>query len=76
MSKAEVLIYQSKDGFTQVSERLQGETLWLNLIQLAELFRRDKSVIAKRVRNIIEDGELERSTVARFATVEKRVGAM
>jgi len=71
MSKGEVLIYQGKDGLTQVSVRLQDETLWLNLIQLAELFQRDKSVVAKHIRNIIEEGELENSTVALFATVQK-----
>jgi len=71
MSKGEVLIYQTKDGFTQVSVRLQEETIWLSLLQLTELFQRDKSVIAKHVRNIIEDGELEASTVALFATVQK-----
>jgi hypothetical protein len=71
MSKGELLIYQGKDGFTQVSVRLQDETLWLNLIQLAELFQRDKSVVAKHIRNIIEEGELESSTVALFATVQK-----
>ncbi len=71
MSKGELLIYQTKDGFTQVSVRLQHETLWLTLLQLAELFQRDKSVIAKHFRNVIEEGELEASTVALFATVQK-----
>ncbi|MBX2973232.1 MAG: death-on-curing protein [Flavobacteriales bacterium] len=69
MSKGELLIYQTKDGFTQVSVRLKDETLWLTLLQLAELFQRDKSVVAKHIRNIIEEGELEASTVALFATV-------
>lgn len=71
MSKGELLIYQTKDGFTQVSVRLKDETLWLTLRQLAELFQRDKSVIAKHIRNVIEEGELETSTVALFATVQK-----
>lgn len=71
MSKGELLIYQGKDGFTQVSVKLKDETLWLNLIQLAELFQRDKSVIAKHIRNVLEDDELESSTVAFFATVQK-----
>lgn len=72
MSKGELLIYQGKDGLTQVSVRLQDETLWLNLNQLAELFQRDKSVISRHVSNIFEEGELEREpTVALFATVQQ-----
>lgn len=72
MSKGEVLIYQGKDGLTQVSVRLQDETLWLNLNQLAELFQRDKSVISRHVANVFEEGELEREpTVALFATVQQ-----
>lgn len=71
MSKGEGLICQGKDGRTQVSVRLQDETLWLNLNQLAELFQRDKSMVANHIRNIIEEGELESSTVAFLATVQK-----
>lgn len=72
MSKGELLIYQGKDGFTQVSVRLQDETLWLSLMQLAELFQRDKSVISKHISNIFEKGEQEREpTVALLATVQQ-----
>jgi hypothetical protein len=72
MSKGEVLIYQGKDGLTQVSVRLQDETLWLSLNQLAEQFQRDKSVISRHVANVFEEGELEREpTVALFATVQQ-----
>lgn len=72
MSKGELLIYQGKDGLTQVSVRLQDETLWLSLMQLAELFQRDKSVISRHIANIFEEGELERDpTVALFATVQQ-----
>lgn len=75
MSKGELLIYQGKDGLTQVSVRLQDETLWLSLNQLAELFQRDKSVIAKHIRNIIGEGELESSTVAFLPQFSSRAGA-
>lgn len=72
MSKGEVLIYQGKDGLTQVNVRLQDETLWLSLNQLADLFQRDKSVISRHVANVFEEGELERDpTVALFATVQQ-----
>ncbi len=49
--------------------RLDGQTAWLSLNQLAELFQRDKSVISKHLKNIFEGGELKPdSVVANFAT--------
>ena len=48
---------------------MQEETVWLSLDQMAELFQRDKSTISRHIRNIFDEGELEReSVVANFAT--------
>lgn len=56
----------------QMDVRLQDESLWLNLKQMAELFKRDKSVISRHISNVFSTGELNRSsTVAFFATVQK-----
>lgn len=53
----------------QVEVRLEGETLWLSLQQLADLFGRDKSVISRHLKNIFDAKELERSSVvAKYAT--------
>jgi len=71
MSKGEVLIYQGKDGFTQVSVRLQDETLWLSQAQLAELFQSTKQNISLHIQNILESGELEaEGTVKEYLTVQ------
>jgi hypothetical protein len=71
-TKSEIILYQAEDGKTRVEVRIQGETVWLPLNQMAELFQRDKSVISKHIRNIFDEGELDRrSTVANFATVQK-----
>ncbi|HEX8755160.1 MAG TPA: virulence protein RhuM/Fic/DOC family protein [Steroidobacteraceae bacterium] len=52
--------------------RLERETVWLSLGQLAELFGRDKSVISRHLRNVFASGELERTaTVAKNATVQR-----
>ena len=53
------------------SHKLEEETVWLTINQMAELFQRDKSVISRHIRNIYQEGELaEKSTVAYFATVQ------
>jgi prophage maintenance system killer protein len=49
--------------------RLERESVWLSLAQMAELFTRDKSVISRHLRNIFVSGELERAAaVAKNAT--------
>ncbi len=49
--------------------KLQDDTVWLSLDQMAELFQRNKSTISRHIKNVLEDGELEeKSVVAFFAT--------
>ncbi len=68
-SKGEIILYQSPDGKAALDVRLEGETLWLSLNQMAGLFERDKSVISRHLNNVFKSGELERnSVVAFFAT--------
>lgn len=74
-NKSEILLYQTEDGRTRVECRFKGETAWLSLNQMAELFQRDKSVISKHVKNVFEEGELRPdTTVAKFATVQTEGG--
>ena len=66
---SELLIYQTDKGQPRIEVRLQDETVWLSLNQMAELFQRDKSVISRHISNIFKEGELSRdSVVAKFAT--------
>jgi len=54
-----------------IEVRLENETVWLSLNQLADLFQRDKSVISKHIKNAFDEGELRsEATVAKFATVQ------
>lgn len=72
MNKGEVLIYQGKDGHTQVSVRLEEETVWLNQNQLAELFQTTKQNVGQHIKNILGEGELEaEGTVKEFFTVAR-----
>ena|ERR1035437_9472511 len=69
--KSELILYQSEDGKTRIETRFTGETAWLSLNQMADLFQRDKSVISKHIHNIFEEGELRpAATVAKYATVQ------
>jgi hypothetical protein len=52
-----------EEGQTRLEVRFDGETAWLSLGQMAELFQRDKSVISRHVTNVFEEGELRRTAV-------------
>ena len=63
------IIYTSENGKTKVNVKINNETVWLSLEQLSELFQRDKSTISRHIKNIFEEGELQRNAVvANFAT--------
>ena len=68
-NNSEIIIYQSEDGLTHIDVKIDNETVWLTLDQMATLFDRDKSTISRHIKNIFDEGELEReSVVAKFAT--------
>ena len=66
--QSQMIIYTTEDGLTKIETAFDGDTVWLSIDQMAELFQRDRSVIGKHVRNIFKEGELERELVwAKFA---------
>jgi prophage maintenance system killer protein len=68
-SRGEVVVFQDPVGQVQVHVRLEEETVWLSLTQIAMLFDRHKSVISRHLRNTFASGELDRAAVvAKSAT--------
>lgn len=67
----EIIMYTTDDGITKVEATFDGDTVWLSLDQMSELFQRDKSTVSRHIRNIFSEGELQQSaTVANFTTVQ------
>jgi len=65
----EFLLYQTADGQARIEVRMSGETVWLNLLQLSQLFGRDKSVVSRHIKNLFDEGELApEAVVANHAT--------
>ena len=62
MEKDKIIIYQTEDGQTQIDVRLENDTVWLTQAQMAELFQKDQSVIARHIANVFEEGELEKNS--------------
>ena len=70
--KSEIIIYQSKDGLTKVDVKMENETVWLSINQMAELFQTTKQNISLHIQNIFDEGELqEEATVKEYLTVQK-----
>ena len=64
----EIVLYQP-DHSIRLEVRLEDETVWLSLNQIAYLFERDKSVISRHITNVFKEEELiADSVVAKFAT--------
>ena len=53
--KGQILLYQTSDGESRIEVKLQDETVWLNLDQMAELFQRNKSTISRHIKSLNEN---------------------
>lgn len=51
-------IYKSPDGSIQLDVKLENDTVWLTQSQMAELFGKDQSVIARHIANAFKEKEV------------------
>jgi hypothetical protein len=73
--KDEIILYRPNELAEHIEVKIEDETVWLSLNQIAQLFDRDKSVISRHFRNIFAEGELsQEATVAKNATVQIESG--
>ena len=63
---SEIIIYTTQDNKTKISLKVEGDTVWLNQNQLAELFDSSKSSISEHIKNILESNELNEASVVRI----------
>jgi hypothetical protein len=59
---SEIIIYQTEDGQTKIETHFENETVWLTQEQIVSLFQRDQSVISRHIRNVFEEGELDKES--------------
>ncbi len=53
MDKGQFLLYQTPDGESQIEVKLQDDTAWLSLDQMAEFFQRNKSTISRHIKILL-----------------------
>ena len=64
----ELVLFQTADEQIKLNVSVDGETVWLNRLQMASLFERDVKTIGKHINNAIREELNENSVVAKFAT--------
>lgn len=68
---SELVLYTSEDGRTRLDLRIEGQTVWLSQLEIAELFQITKQNVSLHAKNIFEDGELSpEATVKESLTVQ------
>ena len=66
------LVYKTEDGKLKIDVKFQDETVWLSLNQMAELFQTTKQNASLHIRNLFDEGELNReATVKESLTVQQ-----
>lgn len=70
-----LIIYNTEDGQAKISLTLQDGTVWLNQLQIAELFQTTKQNISKHIKAIFADGELDESSTVNYQLTVQNEGA-
>lgn len=63
---SELIIYTTEDGRSQIQLRANDGTVWLTQLEMAELFLTTKQNIAKHLKAIFAEGELEQDSVVNY----------
>lgn len=72
----DLIIYNTEDGKAKISLTLQDGTVWLNQLQIAELFQTTKQNISKHIKAIFADGELDEKVVVNYQLTTTKHGAI
>ena len=74
--KGQIILYRTQDGESKIEVTLANETVWLTLDQMADLFQRNKSTISRHIRNVFEEGELDKNVVVAKNATTTQHGAI
>ena len=72
---ADLLMYQTEDGRTRISVRLDGETLWLTQAAMAELFQTSVPNVNLHIKSIYGEGEHHPEATIKENLIVRQEGA-
>ena len=61
----QLILYTSDDGRTRLDLRVDGQTVWLTQLEIAEFFQTSKQNVSLHAQNILADGELDAESVVK-----------
>ena len=62
MKENEIILYETADHEVKLNVNTDGDTVWLNRAQLAELFNKDVSVIGRHINNVFTENEVDKES--------------
>ncbi|MCV6630476.1 MAG: virulence RhuM family protein [Flavobacteriaceae bacterium] len=63
--KGNIIIYQSGDGISKIDVLLEDENVWLSQQQMAELYQSSRTNVVEHIKNIYQEGELDKNATCR-----------
>ncbi|KAF0143134.1 MAG: filamentation induced by cAMP protein fic [Stygiobacter sp.] len=70
-SRGEIILYKTADGNLAIDVKLEEETVWLTQKQMSLLFQKDVRTINEHIKNVFQEGELEKDpTIRKFRIVQ------
>lgn len=72
MENNEIVLFRAKDGAVSLPVRMDADTVWLTQAQMALLFDRSQSVIARHINNVFSEGEVDKNEA--YAKIAYLVG--
>ena len=61
-----IVLYTTEDGTTRLEVKLEHDNVWLTQSQMALLFGKDQSVIARHIKNAFSEGEVDELSNMQF----------
>lgn len=62
---SEFILYHTDDGRAEIQLRLEGGTVWLTQLEIAELFATSKQNVSLHIQNILDENELSENSVVK-----------
>lgn len=62
---SDLILYTTDDGRTQLHLRVEGDSIWLSQLEIAELFQTTKQNVSLHAKNIFDDSELRQDSVVK-----------
>lgn len=70
----DIIIYNTEDGSSKIELKVKDNTVWLNQLEIAELFQTTKQNVSKHIKAILDDRELDEISVVNYQLTTAKDG--